>query len=77
MSVIGSIDAVIDSFSLEAYNGLSIRKQVVRNILRRLNNAAAIVSKIDDQLSIPFDARSSTALLNCSELTSSKEESEM
>lgn len=77
MSVIGSIDAVIDSFSLEAYNGLSIRKQVVRNILRRLNNAAAIVSKIDDQLPIPFDARSSTALLNCSELTSSKEESEM
>ena len=50
MSVIGGIDTVIDSFSLEAYNGLSIRKQVVRNILRRLNNAAAIVSKIDDQL---------------------------
>ena len=50
MSVIGSIDTVIDSFSLEAYNGLSIRKQVVRNILRRLNNAATVVSKIDDQL---------------------------
>ena len=50
MSVIGSIDAVVDSFSLEAYNGLSIRKQIVRNILRRLNNAAAVVSKIDDQL---------------------------
>ena len=75
MSVIGGIDTVIDSFSLEAYNGLSIRKQVVRNILRRLNNAAAVVSKIG--LSIPLDARSSTALLNCSELTSSKEESEM
>ena len=50
MSVIGGIDTVINSFSLEAYNGLSIRKQIVRNILRRLNNAAAVVSKIDDQL---------------------------
>lgn len=50
MSVIGRVGAVIDSFSLKAYDGLSIRKKIICDFLRRLDNTAAVVSKIDDQL---------------------------